>query len=341
MRFRPVEAAVTVARLVEGKGDPALLEPGLAGRLAVGHLRVQDWDAEHVVLDPVTGRLFSLWLYEERPDLSTLRELAPSPASLGRLLGAVEDLGAFRGRFAELAGQRGPAAVARAEVLFRSVLAEEDWGSGGIPRFWELSAVIRPLSLIAGPGDGLRLELPGALLVEEFGAGEVVRVDPARLPAGLVHEPTRRFLAAVGLPRDGGMFYLDGPDELLTPFAEEAPEIPGVDTRALFSLGGLVEDTSVYVDGVTGAVHAWYHGYGSLVPLNSDVSTLAFTLWLYRREQALEEVQGFTDGLYGQLADTMVDVLAAVDPVPGRATDDEEDWHYWPQVFHDEAGGVL
>jgi hypothetical protein len=37
----------------------------------------------------------------------------------------------------------------------------------------------------------------------------------------------------------------------------------------------------------------------------------------------------------------MVAVLASVDPVACLPAKDADDYRYWPEVFHDEAGGVL
>ncbi|MFF3459847.1 hypothetical protein ACFYXH_37230 [Streptomyces sp. NPDC002730] len=49
----------------------------------------------------------------------------------------------------------------------------------------------------------------------------------------------------------------------------------------------------------------------------------------------------FTRDFYHELADTMVAVLDPVDPVACLSAKDADDYRYWPEVFHDEAGGVL
>ncbi|WP_219822061.1 hypothetical protein [Streptomyces sp. Ru62] len=42
-----------------------------------------------------------------------------------------------------------------------------------------------------------------------------------------------------------------------------------------------------------------------------------------------------------QLADTMIEVLASAGPVARASAATPDDYRYRPEVFHDEAGGVL
>jgi hypothetical protein len=350
-------------------GDPARLDPDLAGLLLIGHLIVEgDEEGEEVVLDGATGRVFSMWLYEKSPADAELFPLAPSVGALLRFLGAVDDFRGLRGRFATLAGRTGPEAVRTAERVLTAVFTEEAWGEDGwgpagprsrwdhpIPAFWRIAAVIRPLALIAGPGRELALELPAGLLEGAFGAENMVRLTDDRLPSTLVHAPTRAFLTEVGLPSDGFMFYGPGPEPLLTlpeDWAESrsnpshahlwhgGEQLPP-DARHLVVLGGLVHDFTVVIDGRTGALFHTEAGADHVVPVNADVSTLAFTLWLHQREQVLDEEHHFTQDFYHQLADTMIEVLSSVDPTACRPAVGPDDYRYWPEVFHDEAGGVL
>ena len=85
----------------------------------------------------------------------------------------------------------------------------------------------------------------------------------------------------------------------------------------------------------------WSESEARLFPLNTDVSTLAFTLWLLHREQAMDEESGhaLTSDAYDQLAMTMLQVLSTVDPTGTRAGRDGR--HYWTEVFQDEASGEL
>ncbi|GHE08416.1 hypothetical protein GCM10010339_56730 [Streptomyces alanosinicus] len=355
--------------LVVRGGDPAELDPDLAELLLIGHLIVEgDEEADEVVLDGATGRVFSMWLYEKRPSGAELFPLAPSVGALARLLATVDDFRGLRGRFAGLAGRTGPEAVREGERLLLAAFTEEAWGEEGwgpagprsgweqpIPAFWRIAAVIRPLGLIAGPGRDVALQLPQGLLDGVFGAENMVRLTDDQLPSALVHTPTRRFLTEVGLPGDGFMFYGLEPAPLATlPQAWAASQgdprpahlwdgtgqLPP-DAEHLVVLGGLVHDLDVLIDGRTGALSYTETGADHVVPVNADISTLAFTLWLHQREKALDEEHDMTGDFYHQLADTMIEVLASVDPTACRPAEGPDDYRYWPEVFHDEAGGVL
>ncbi|MCX5399818.1 SUKH-4 family immunity protein [Streptomyces sp. NBC_00102] len=165
---------VRVAELLDEEADPGLLDPHIRDLLRIGHLRCEGDDAQEVVLDGATGRLFSMDLFEDAPDLIDVIPLAPSVDALARFLGEVDDLSAGRGRFAgATAGRSGTEVVARASELLMAVFTDEDWGVEGwggagapdtwahpVPPLWRIAAVIRPLALVAGPGDGLCLDLP-------------------------------------------------------------------------------------------------------------------------------------------------------------------------------------
>jgi hypothetical protein len=214
-----------------------------------------------------------------------------------------------------------------------------------------MAALIRPLARIAGPGEGLVLGLPKRLLDEEFGAGGIMRFEDVDFPPALTHEPTRRFLRESGLPEDGYLFQLDTevPLPALTEYyADERPDefaaglLPAAADR-LIRLGQLLEDTSLVVDGTTGAVLAWSEPDLTLRPLNADISTLAFTLWLVHREKTVDAAHGLS-GSYGQLAATLTETLATVDPTacdrtPTLPGDDGR--RYWPEIFEDRSGGLL
>ncbi|WP_326653328.1 SUKH-4 family immunity protein [Streptomyces sp. NBC_01750] len=113
------------------------------------------------------------------------------------------------------------------------------------------------------------------------------------------------------------------------------------DGDRLISLGSLVHDFEVVIDGRTGLLSYHEYGAGTTTPVNADVSTLAFTVWMYNRQQNMEKEHDFTQDFYHQLADTMVAVLASVDPVACLSAKNADDYRYRPEVFHDEAGGVL
>lgn len=134
---------------------------------------------------------------------------------------------------------------------------------------------------------GLALTLPARLLEQEFGRGKVARFEDVDFPAPLTHEPTRRFLSGTGLPEDGFRFQLgtDIPLPTLAEYcADENPTVQLPEGAAdLIRLGRLAEGNSLVLDGSTGAVLFWDEPEATLSPLNMDVSTLAFTLWLLHR----------------------------------------------------------
>lgn len=385
IRFRPLAESrvVPVPELLSEGADPERLDPHIAELLLIGHLRCEGDDAQEVVLDGATGRVFSMDLFEDAPALIDVVPLAPSLGSLCRFLACADDFRCLGGRFATLAGRTGPGVVAEASSLLASVFTGEDWGDDGwgsagppstwdhaLPAFWRIVAHIRPLALVAGPGSGLRLDLPPDLLDAEFGAQEMVRTEPAGLPRALAHEPTRRFLTGTGLLKVESMFALWRDSSLFRTLAESGagetgPEgrtgVPcpgsgtgapgsagdGIDERLpsdakhLVCLGGLIHDLEVLIDGRTGLVSHRFYGEDTTTPLNAHISTLAFTLWMYSQEQRLNDEHDFTRDFHDQLADAMTEALASVDPVACLPSTGEDDHRYWPEVFHDEAGGVL
>ncbi|AZQ35093.1 hypothetical protein EJ357_17650 [Streptomyces cyaneochromogenes] len=305
-------------------------------------------ETESVLLDGATGEISTTHFLYDRPDLMDRRPLAPCLRTLVRFAEATDELAGLRGQFASYVGRYGPKAVAEAS---RHLLAVFEDGADGEPApFWKMAALIRPLALVAGRAgeSGLALDLPRRLLDQEFGARRMVRFEEVDFPSTLTHEPTRRFLREVGLPEDGYLFSLDLDTDVPLPtlaeyYADVDPsaELP---YRAdhLIRLGLLVEDNSLVVDGATGAVLNWSEPEARLFPLNTDVSTLAFTLWLLHREQAIDEESGheLTTDTYDQLAMTMLQVLSTVDPT-GVAAAGRDGRHYWTEAFRDVASGVL
>ncbi|GAA4295734.1 hypothetical protein GCM10023086_08890 [Streptomyces venetus] len=302
-------------------------------------------ETESVLLDGATGEISTTYFLHDRPDLMDRRPLAPSLRTLVRFAEATDELAGLRGQFASYAGRYGPKAVAEASQHLLSVFRD---GTDGEPApFWKMAALIRPLSLVAGRGgtSGLSLDLPHRLLDQEFGPGKVARFEDVDFPSTLTHEPTRRFLREIGLPEDAHVFSLDTdvPLATLTEYYADtdSPAEPPAGAHRLIRLGHLVEDNSLVVDGETGAVLNWSEPEGTLYPLNTDVSTLAFTLWLLHRERAIDAQSSheLTTDTYDQLAMTMLQVLSTVDPTgvtAGRSVR-----HYWTDAFQDEAGGVL
>ncbi|MEU0071376.1 SUKH-4 family immunity protein [Streptomyces sp. NPDC006332] len=331
-------------RVADSVGVPDRAVADLRDQLVLGGLAGLDGqETRPLLLDGATGEVSTTSFFRARPDLMDRAPLAPSLPTLVRFATATEELTCRRGRFASYAGRFGPKVV---EDATRQLLAvfEEDMGAE-VPAFWKIAALIRPLALVAGPGSaaGLALDLPPRLLDQEFGRGKMMRFEDIDFPTTLTHEPTRRFLRDTGLPDDGTLFCLDT-DMPLPTLAESCADerADGLPARAghLIRLGHLVQDNSLVVDGETGAVLHWSESDATLHPLNTDVSTLAFTLWLLHRERTIDGALAheLTHQHYAQVATTMIQLLSAIDPA---ATTAAADWHYWTKLFQDEDCGVL
>ncbi|MGW3286021.1 SUKH-4 family immunity protein [Streptomyces sp. NPDC001002] len=336
----------------EATADPDdRLAAELRAQLVIGALLgPAGLEGESLLLDGTTGEIATTYFFPDRPDLMDTRPLAPSLRTLVRCATAADELAGFRGQFASYAGRFGPKVATEASRQLLALFEEGEEGTDGeMAPFWKMAALIRPLSLVAGPGtaSGLALDLPARLLDEEFGQGKVARFEDLDFPATLTHGPTRFFLRERGLPEDGFLFSLDTDVPLQT--LAEYYEDDGADgphtqlpPRAadLIRLGHLIEDNSLVVDGTTGAVLNWSEPDATLYPLNTDVSTLAFTLWLLHREKTIDDglAGELTTEAYDQLATTMLQTLATVDPT---GSDVGAGHHYWTETFQDEAGGVL
>ncbi|CAK7284207.1 SUKH-4 family immunity protein [Streptomyces misionensis] len=343
LTFSPLRAhgLRTLADAAEG---PLHLAEELRDRLVIGELLNPPGTArESILLDGDTGEVTTAYLR----DPSESRPFAPSLATLLRFAAVTEELTGLRGRFASLAGQYGPRTVA--EATRRLLALFEEGTDGVVPPYWRVAALIRPLSLVAGPGaaSGLTLDLPARVLDQEFGHGRVARFEEVDFPATLTHEPTRRFLRETGLPEEAVLFFAD-PDAPLPTlrehFTQDHPDYPLSELPAhcdhLIRLGYLVEDNSLVVDGRTGAVLTFSEPEAALYPLNTDVSTLAFTLWLLHHERTIDQhlSHELSTASYEQLAAAMLHTLTTLDPT---ATLPGSTWHYWTETFQDEAGGVL
>jgi hypothetical protein len=214
--------------------------------------------------------------------------------SLLRFATATEEMAAARGQLAFSAGRSGPRTLAETSRHLLTVFAQGTGGGGDVLPYWKMAASIRPLARIAAAGaeSGLALDLPARLLEQAFGHGRVARFEDVDFPASLTHEPTRRFLSGTGLPEDGALFQLD--TEIPLPTLAEycadedtETELPqGADD--LIRLGRLAEGNSLVLDGRTGTILTWNEPEAVLHRLNTDVSTLAFTLWLMHRAKTID-----------------------------------------------------
>ncbi|MFF9023085.1 SUKH-4 family immunity protein [Streptomyces eurythermus] len=330
--------------LADAADGPLRLAEDLRGRLVIGELLTPaGMERESILLDGATGELTTAFLrdpYDARP-------LAPSLHTLLRFAAVTEELAGLRGRFASLAGQYGPQTVTEASRRLLTLFEEDS--DGEVPPYWKAAALIRPLALVAGPGtaSGLALDVPARVLDQEFGHGRVTRFEEVDFPPTLTHEPTRRFLRETGLPESGVLFQADTDVPLPTLreyFTEERPDRPVTDLPAhcdhLIRLGHLRDETSLVVDGRTGTVLTFSEPDATLHPLNTDVSTLAFTLWLIHHERVIDTHLGheLATHAYDHLVALMIHTLQSIDPT---ATLPETSWHYWTHLLQDETGGVL
>ncbi|MEU2437598.1 SUKH-4 family immunity protein [Streptomyces rubradiris] len=330
--------------LADAADGPLRLAEELRGRLVIGELlSPAGMERESILLDGATGELTTAFLrdpYDARP-------LAPSLHTLLRFAAVTEELAGLRGRFASLAGQYGPQTVTEASRRLLTLFEEDS--NGEVPPYWKAAALIRPLALVAGPGtaSGLALDVPARVLDQEFGHGRVTRFEEVDFPPTLTHEPTRRFLRETGLPESAVLYQADTDVPLPTLreyFAEEHPDRPVTDLPAhcdhLIRLGRLRDETSLVVDGRTGTVLTFSEPDATLHPLNTDVSTLAFTLWLIHHERVIDTHLGheLATHAYDHLVALMLHTLESIDPT---GTLPETSWHYWTHVLQDERGGVL
>ncbi|MEU0337075.1 SUKH-4 family immunity protein [Streptomyces sp. NPDC006193] len=343
LTFSPLRAH-GLRTLADAADGPLHLAEELRGRLVIGELLTPaGMDRESILLDGGTGELTTAHLL----DPSAPRPFAPSLHTLLRFAAVTEELAGLRGRFASLAGQYGPGTVTEAS---RRLLALFEEGTDGrVPPYWKAAALIRPLSLVAGPGtaSGLTLDLPARVLDQEFGHGRVARFEEVDFPGTLTHEPTRRFLRETGLPEEAVCFHADTDVSLPTLreyVLEEHPDYPAEELPAhcdhLIRLGHLLQDNSLVVDGRTGAVLTFSEPEATLYPLNTDVSTLAFTLWLIHHERTIDAHLGreLATHAYDQLVAAMVHTLNTLDPTGALPN---TTWHYWTELLRDESGGVL
>lgn len=324
--------------VADSTGAPDRLAADLRDQLVMGGLLGADGlERGSVLLDGGTGEISTTSFLHDRPDLMGRSPLAPSLEKLVRFAAATDELAALRGQFASYAGRFGQKAVAQASHHLLTLF--EEGTNGEVPPFWKLAALIRPLSLVAGPGrvSGLAVDLPLRLLDQEFGQGRVARFEDVDFPPTLTHEPTRRFLRETGLPEDGFLFHLDTDAPLSTLAEHHADDFDAqLPDRAdhLIRLGDLTEGNTLLLDGTTGTVLHWNGPERTLRPLNTDVSTLAFTLWLLHHERTLDP--RLTTDTYDHLAMLMIQVLSTVDPT-GTGTD----WHYWTDLLQDPTTHVL
>jgi hypothetical protein len=170
---------------------------------------------------------------------------------------------------------------------------------------------------------------------------EIVRFTERQLPAGISHEPTRRFLTEVGVPT-GRMTEIDAEVDRIRSVAEW----PGMDAELvpphcmdLFYLGylGPVAD-ALCLDGATGAVFKLPEVGGEAELVNSSLAALAhFLIEVYRAKDLLE--QGEPEDYELPYAKTVERFLYRLEGVDAAACAAED--QYWCVTLSDaEAHGL-
>ncbi|MCD0481360.1 SUKH-4 family immunity protein [Streptacidiphilus sp. ASG 303] len=265
--------------------------PGEEGLLGLGR---PAYGLDRVVLDGATGRVH----LARRPGTAAGpgRDLLASDLStLVALAREVELVWRTASDPAALGGRRGPAVadeVAAAALGRMREIDPEVFAGDAPPAHWAHAVLARSLRWGARPGGpgGPAYEITPDLVAE---LGEPYRYAEADLPERLVHGPTRRLLAEVGVPLGDGLF--QEPEERLVPFGEAWPECfedvePGDPDarwhqRDFLLLAGWVDDLPVVLDGATGRLEVPVGGDEGRPDayLNRDLSALLHVCWAVRR----------------------------------------------------------
>ncbi|MCX5203108.1 SUKH-4 family immunity protein [Streptomyces sp. NBC_00237] len=329
--------------------EAPLMRFDITGGLARGRLGRQIGafaflpSSHRIVLDGTTGRVYV-------EDDGAHRLLATDLSSLVHLCELVAMLRPDAGRYDRRTVACGPGTVAGMRRTMLELIAETDPVlldvADDISTFWRAQMVIRTLAWIAPPGDdGLAFDLSGGFLEDAFPAWQILRYEDDALPASLTHAPTRRFLRTHGLVRQAAPGWLTEPVEPWT----DSGQGYGTPPRAarMISLGGPVEDAELLLEGDTGRLYG-RHADDVLVPLNTDVSALAFTTWALPQIRALDAVHRLTEDDHPTAAATFTELLASVDPFGARApaegagaAERPYDGNIWPSHVGDVVTGAI
>nr|WP_272923884.1 SUKH-4 family immunity protein [Streptomyces sp. SID3343] len=307
--------------------DPA---PGTAATrhlLVLGGYGDRAGGAHHtttVLLDDVSGRIHT-----------SVRGGDPRPMTVD-----VSTLVRNAGLVEEISTGRGP--VRTAEELF-ALLAATEPEIDRNDSFWHTSFAMWQLRRAAVPGDGLAVRITPAMLdlvyENDFGG-----LPEEVLPAALVHEPTRRFLLEIGLIDAWAYLDMRNDRDPLPTLAEliaertaeweDEPEAPD-DAEHLIVLAYIMEDGDLVVDGRTGLLLRWDYNDAELIPYNTDLSTLAFTMWVVGRARQQTERLDFT--VRADAWELIVRaILAPADPVAWA-----DPWGYWPNMVLGAEHGMV
>jgi hypothetical protein len=277
-----------------------------------------------VLLDDVSGRIH-LSVRGGGP-----RRMTVDVSTLVRNAGLVEEI------------RTGHARVRTAEELF-DLLAATEPEIDRNESFWHTSFAMWQLQRAAVPGDGLAVRITPAMLdlvyENDFGG-----LPDELLPAALVHEPTRRFLREIGLIDAWAYLDMRNDRDPLPTLAEliaertaeweDEPEAPD-DAEHLVVLGYIMEDGDLVVDGRSGLLLRWDYNDAELIPYNTDLSTLAFTMWVVGR--ARQQTKRLDFEVCTDAWELIVRaILTPVDPIAWA-----DQWGYWPNMVLGAEHGMV
>ncbi|MGI5403633.1 SUKH-4 family immunity protein [Streptomyces sp. CA-135486] len=184
--------------------------------------------------------------------------------------------------------------------------------------------------------DSLLFELTYEELVSYFGVSRVHRSDRREAEALGFSGPTLEFLCTVGLPSTpkseleapGGECILRALDEMPREDWNTPKEAKN------WIVFGAMPSSSLALDSVTGRVFGFYEGYGEIVSMHSDISSLAYAIYAVKKvlpEIALcksyEERAAIIDAVRLHIAER--------DPLPFAQEDSE-----WGVAFDEIAMGM-
>jgi hypothetical protein len=186
--------------------------------------------------------------------------------------------------------------------------------------------------------------------VAVFGEWAMCRVEAAGVVEAIAHEPSRRFLAEVGVPLQGPFFELDA-DFLVRPktFAEYAferrvqPGEPGgvsLETLAAWGRQLLLGDSDsdageLWLDPDTGAVRCFVTDWNDPPCLvNSGLAELVASVALVERQRfvdgvPLDDLQDDEDEDPYEVLEAIVEQLAELDPPAFECCDMGALWAGW------------
>ncbi|MFI1386212.1 SUKH-4 family immunity protein [Embleya sp. NPDC020886] len=302
--------------------DPGGFRDGLIVLGAYGSPRTSP---RAVLLDGGTGRVFA----EER-SAHGREPMSMDVSTLVRNAGLVEAIRTGRGP------------VRTGEELI-DLLGETEPELDPRNSFWHTSFALWQLRRAAVPGEGLAVRITPEMLDLVY-ENEFSGYEEQHLPAAIVHEPTRRFLLDIGLIDAWAYLDMRSDDKPLPTLAEliaerradwdDEPE-PPPDAEHLVVLGYVSEDGDLLVDGRTGVVRRWYTGADEpgMDTLNTDLSTLAFTMWVIGRMRRQGERFGIR--IHDVWEPIVVDLLSSVDPLAWA-----EPSSYWENMILDGVHGL-